>query len=60
MAIRLPIARVLTEIGRMAARKPTINKPKLNQPLDEDRFHEMQMQLSLDAIGRTLGYRQDK
>jgi len=42
VAIRLPIARVLTEIGRMAARKPTINKPKLNQPLDQDRFHEMQ------------------
>jgi hypothetical protein len=25
----------------MAVRKPTIFKPKLNQPSDEDRFHEM-------------------
>ena len=41
MAIRLPVAEALIAIGRMSARKPTIVKPKLNQPSDEDRFHVM-------------------
>jgi len=43
----------------MAARKPTINKPKLNQPPDEDRFH-VQWQLSVGAMERPLCKRPHK
>jgi len=54
VAIRLAVAETLMEIGRMGARKPTIVKPELNQPSDEDRFHVMQLQLSVGAMRRPL------